>query len=190
MKKQFVLAVLLMLFTFEMGAQERWAVEFRPQVNFPTQQPDVMDLKTGYGFEAMLSYKFMPHLGVYAGWGWNSFEVDEETQLGELEIDETGYSFGLRFIHPINNSVSYLVGLGGIYKHFEAENSSGDITGDSDHELGFEIQGGLVLEFGRGFDLRPQVIYRSLSATSDLGTLESEIDLQYLSIGIGIAKKF
>lgn len=182
-------AIVLML-SFQMAAQEKWAVEVRPQVNFPTQQPDMMDLKTGYGFEALLSYRFMPHLGAYAGWGWNNFHIDEESGFGELEIDETGYSFGLRFIHPVNSSLSYLVGLGGIYKHFEAEDADGDITGDSDHELGWEIHGGLVIEIGSGFDLKPQVSYRSLSATSDLGPTEAEIDLQYLSIGLGIAKKF
>lgn len=190
MRRLIMLSMLLLLFSGEMTAQEKWAVEFRPQVNFPTQQPDVVDLNTGYGFEAMLSYNFRTNLGVYAGWGWNSFGVDGENELGDIEIDETGYSFGLRFTQPITNSISYLVGFGGIYKHFEAEDDSGDITGDSDHELGFEIQGGLVFNLGNNFHLKPQVIYRSLSATVDFDVVEADMDLQYISFGLGVAKKF
>ena len=86
--------------------------------------------------------------------------------------------------------MSYLVGVGGIYKHFEVEDSSGDITADSGHELGFEITGGLVFDLGNNFDLRPQVIYRSLSATADFGQIEADIDLQYISFGLGFAMKF
>ena len=189
MKKQIILVAFLGLLSFHVNSQERWAVEVRPQVNFPTQQPDLFDLETGYGFEAMLSYKIMPQLGVYAGWGWNSFGIDE-MEAGDFEIDETGYSFGLRYSNPISNSISYLVGAGGIYKHLEAEDATGDITGDSGHELGWEIQGGLIFQLGGGFDLKPQVIYRSLSATADLGSFETDLDLQYISVGIGFAKKF
>lgn len=190
MKKQLLLGTLLLLLSFQMNAQERWAVEFRPQVNFPTQQPDAFDLSTGYGFEATLSYNFMPHLGVYAGWGWNNFQVDEDFEIEDLEFEETGYSFGLRYMHPFTTSMSYFVGAGGIYKHFEAEDASGDITADTGHELGWEVQAGLVFNVGVGFELRPQVIYRSLSTELELGTLDTNLDLQYLSFGLGIAKRF
>lgn len=189
MKKRILFATFLLLISLHVRAQEKWAVEFRPQVNFPTQQPDLFDFQTGYGFEAILSYNFMPQLGAYAGWGWNNFGI-EELEEGDFEVDETGYSFGLRFVRPINASLSYLVGAGGIYKHLEAEDSSGDISGDSGHELGWELQGGLIVDLGGGFDLRPQVIYRSLTVTADFGALETDLDLQYLSFGLAIAKKF
>lgn len=171
-------------------AQERWAVELRPQVNFPTQQPDDFDLNTGYGFEAMLSYNLMPHLGVYAGWGWNSFGVDQDLEIDDLEFEETGYSLGLRFIHPITPSLSYLLGAGAIYKHFEAEDASGDITADTGHEWGWEGQVGVVFDLGVGLELRPQLVYRSLATDLELGTFRTDMDLQYLSFGLGIAKKF
>lgn len=190
MKKIALLSALFVLLSIEMTAQERWAVELRPQVNFPIQKPDVMDLNTGYGFEAMLSYKFMPQLGAYAGWGWNKFGVDGEAEFSGFDIDETGYSLGLRFIHPITDSMSYLVGLGGIFKHFEAEDSSGDITGDSDHELGFEVMGGVVFELRYNLELRPQLMYRSISAETHLGSVDADLDLQYISLGLGVAKKF
>lgn len=190
MKNFVIFSGFLLLFSIQMTAQEKWAVELRPQVNFPTQQPDVMDLKIGYGFEALLLYNFTESLGVYAGWGWNNFGVDEENEFADLEIDETGYSFGLNYVRPISNSMSYLIGIGGIYKHFEFEDNSGDIKADSGHELGFEVKGGLVFELGNNFDLKPQVVYRSLSATGDFGAVDADLELQYISFGLGIAKRF
>lgn len=190
MKRQILLGMLLILLSFHVNAQERWALELRPQVNFPTQQVDAFDLKTGFGFEAMVSYKFMPHLGVYAGWGWNNFQVEKDLGIDGLEFEETGYSIGLQFIHPFTPSLSYLLGAGGIYKHFEAEDSSGDITADTGHELGWEVQAGVVYSFGSGFELRPQVIYRSLATELELATFDSDFDLGYLSIGLGVAKRF
>ncbi|MGB7841945.1 MAG: outer membrane beta-barrel protein, partial [Salinimicrobium sp.] len=162
----------------------------RPQLSFPTQQPELFDFQTGYGFDAMLSYNFMPQLGVYAGWGWNNFRIDDTAELGDWEVDETGYSFGLRFTNPISNNLSYFVGAGGTYKHLEGEDDAGDLSWDSGHELGWEVQGGLILDLGGGFDLRPQITYRSLSATANLGPVETNMDLQYLSIGLALAKRF
>ncbi|MGB7842710.1 MAG: opacity protein, partial [Salinimicrobium sp.] len=69
MKKQTILAAFLLLLSLHLNAQEKWTVELRPQLSFPTQQPELFDFQTGYGFDAMLSYNFMPQLGVYAGWG-------------------------------------------------------------------------------------------------------------------------
>lgn len=190
MKRRILFATLLLLFAFQVSAQDKWSVEIRPQVNFPTQQPDVFDFQTGYGFDAMLSYNFTPQLGVYAGWGWNNFGIDDTAEIGDWEVDETGYSFGLRFTNPVSNNLSYFVGAGGTYKHLEGEDDAGDLSWDSGHELGWEVQGGFVLEFGFGINFRPQVFYRSLSVSADLGPVEEDIDLNYLGIGIGFVKKF
>lgn len=190
MRKQLFLVVSFLLFSFYTTAQDRWAVEIRPQVNFPIQQPDLFDLETGYGFEALLSYKFIPQLGAYAGWGWNSFGIDGEIEGANFEIDETGYSFGLRFNNSLSNSLSYLIGVGGIYKHLESEDSTGDISGDAAHDLGWEVQGGLIFLPGGGFEITPQVIYRSLTATAEFGSLVTGLDLQYISFAISFAKRF
>jgi outer membrane autotransporter protein len=135
----------------------------------------------------------MPHLGAYVGWGWNQFKSDNNSfaGTGDTDFEETGYTFGLQFIHPIaESSTSYLVRIGGIYNHIEVENSAGDSTADSGHGLGWELGAGLNFDLGSNWNLRPQVGYRALSRDIEIGTTTTSIDLNYVSFGVGIAKIF
>jgi hypothetical protein len=177
-----------------LSAQNQWSVELRPGVNFATQDLGDAELKTGYGFEAALGYQFMPHLGAYVGWGWNRFKSNSTsfTGTGDSDFEETGYTFGLQFIHPFSTTskLSYLLRLGGIYNHIEVENAAGDIVADSGHGLGFELGVGLSADLGSGWNLRPQLGYRSLSRDLEITSTTTAVDLNYLSIGVGIAKMF
>ena len=176
-------------------AQDQWSVELRPNIAFPTQDLGNAELKTGFGFEAAFGYRFMEHLGAYAGWGYNTFNSETAfTFPGEADadIDLTGYTFGLQFIHPIGTSehLSYLVRLGGIYNHIEVEDNTGDIVADSGHGLGWEVGAGLQIDLGKNWNLRPQIGYRALSRDLEFGDATTEVDLNYLSFGVGIAWMF
>jgi hypothetical protein len=35
------------------------------------------DITWGLGFEGTIVYRFIPSLGVYAGWSWNNFASDK-----------------------------------------------------------------------------------------------------------------
>ena len=189
----FLCAILFFsFFSFAYG-QHRWSAEFRPNVNFPTTTFDRSDLTPGFGFEAAIEYQFMPRLGAYAGWGYNAFTPDDSDVDGiqPRDIDLTGYTFGLQFIHPIRgSSLSYLIRVGGIYSHIEVENEDGDVIADSGHGLGWEIGAGLQLDLGRKWYLRPQLGYRALSRDLEYGRITSDVDLKYISLGVGIAKGF
>ena len=192
LKKSMLIAVGLLTLQTS-AAQDRWSVELRPGINFATKDLGNADLKTGVGFEAAVGYRFMEHLGAYAGWGWNKFTTDNPSFLGmgDTDVEETGYTFGLQFIHPINDSpVSYLVRVGGIYNHIEIENNAGNITADSGHGLGWEVGAGVNVALGSNWNLRPQLGYRALSRDLRIGTLNTDVDLNYVSFGVGIAKIF
>ena len=171
-------------------AQERWSVELRPGVNFPTDDLGPVELNTGFGVEATLAYRVLPYMAVYAGWGWNQFSGDGFSS-NELDFEETGYTFGLRFIHPLGiSNLNYVLSAGGIYNHLEIENSDGDLLTDTGHELGWEIQAGLIFDLGVGFELRPLLSYRSLSTTAEVENFETDLDLKYIALGLGVVKAF
>ncbi|MGB3151933.1 MAG: outer membrane beta-barrel protein [Maribacter sp.] len=187
--------ILASLITFNtLSAQDNWFVELRPGVNFATQDFEDAELKTGFGFEAVVGYRFMEHLGAYVGWGYNTFNTDDTSFAGEgdTDFDETGYTFGLQFIHPLGMSenLSYLIRIGGIYNHIEVENGAGDITADSGHGIGWEFGAGLNFDLGSNWNLRPQVGYRALSRDIEIGTTTTNVDLNYVSVAAGIAKVF
>lgn len=192
--KIYVLITLSLIAFNDLSAQDKWSVELRPGVNFATKDLGDADLKTGLGAEFAVGYRFMEHLGVYVGWGWNQFKSDNTSfaGTGDTDFEETGYTFGFQFIHPIGTSsnLSYLARLGGIYNHIEVENEAGNITADSGHGLGWEIGAGLQIELGSNWNLRPQLGYRALSRNLEIGNISRDVDLNYVSFGVGVAKIF
>ncbi|MCK7537573.1 MAG: hypothetical protein MZV63_44770 [Marinilabiliales bacterium] len=49
--------------------------ELNEGASFATRKLDA-NLNTGFGFEGIFHYRFMPFTGVYTGWGWNKFASD------------------------------------------------------------------------------------------------------------------
>jgi len=190
--KNLMIATVLIMVSTTIQAQEKWAIELRPNLNFATDKIGDTDLKTGFGFELALNYNFMEHLGIYTGWGWNQFKSETSGGLEETDFEETGYTFGLQFIHPLGNSdkLSYLVRAGGIYNHVEIENKEGDIVEDSGHGLGWEIGLGVQYGIGTTWFLRPQIGYRALSGDFDVQGNKVDFDLNNIAIGLGIVKSF
>ena len=178
----------LILVSVNLFSQSKWSIEFRPTITFPTADLDDSKVGTGYGFELTGAYQFMEHLHGYAGWSFNSFTVDDSN----VDLDETGYTFGLLFIHPLgtSESLSYLLRAGAIYNHIEVENIDGDIVADSGHSFGYQLEIGVNYRFGNQWDLRPTIRYRALSRDLDIDNESIKVDLNYLSFGLGIAKLF
>lgn len=172
------------------SAQDRWSFEFRPGVNFATEKLGDVNLNTGFGFEGSFAYRFMPHLSVYAGWSWNKFGSDEKINETSLDFEETGYTYGLQFIHPIGESnINLLARAGGLANHIEVEKGD-EIIADSGHGFGWQVEAGLAIPFGERWRLMPTVRYRSLSRDLEIETVTTSVDLNYISVGLGVAVTF
>lgn len=72
----------------------------------------------------------------------------------------------------------------------EVENDAGDITADSNHGLGWEVGVRLQIDLGNNWNLRPELGYRALTRDIEIGTVTTDVDLNYVSFGVGIAKLF
>ncbi len=185
------LLAFFVLYQTEAQAQNRWGAEFRSGVDFATKDIEDADLKTGFGFEGAIAYRLMPHLAAYVGWSWNHFEVDQSFAGIDASFEETGYTFGLQFIHPIGKSdICYLFRAGGTYNHIEIENKEGEIIIDSGHGLGWQAEAGFMIHLSENFSLLPSVRYRSLSRDIDINNVSTSIDLNYVSVGVGLSWAF
>jgi hypothetical protein len=168
-----------------------WSVQFSGGAALPTQEMGDSELGTGLGFEGLVGYRFMPHLGAYAGWDWHHFIADESFAGPDVDVEETGYAFGLQFIHPIGeSSLSYVIRAGGTFDHIEIENDEGDIVADSEHGLGWEAGLGLDMAFAGDWHVRPMVRYRTLSRDIDIEEEVTEVDLNYVALEVGFALSF
>jgi hypothetical protein len=183
-----IILALLIMVSSNAGAQNKWNFEFRPAVDFPVKDLENIQLKTGAGFEGNFGYLFMPHFSAYAGWSWNKFTTTATTPL---DFEETGYTMGLRFMHPFQkSSIQYFIGAGGNYKHIEIENTAGNLINDSGHGWGWQVEGGIALAAGPRWEILPGIRYHSLSRQIYLGESGSSVDLNYISAGIGVKWKF
>lgn len=193
MKKLLLTIVALTLLTSfnQPQAQDKWSLEFRLGANYATQDIADADLGLGFGGELTIAYRFMPHLAAYAGWSYNNFAVDQSFAGSDANFEETGYTFGFQFIHPIGESgIKYLARIGGTYNHIEIENNDGDIIIDSGHGLGWQAEAGLVIPLSEKFSLMPSVRYRSLNREIEIENINTSVNLNYLSVGVGLSWSF
>ena len=159
-KKMILLVSIIFLCSNAVLAQQRWAIQVRPGVDFSTNKLGDAKLTTGYGFDATVNYKFIPQLALYAGWGWNKFSADKSFAGDNNDFEETGYTFGLQFMHPFERTkLHYLIDAGIINNHIEVENSDGDIIADSGHGLGWQAGIGIAVPLNEHINFLTGVRY-------------------------------
>ncbi|MFO7789076.1 MAG: outer membrane beta-barrel protein [Bacteroidales bacterium] len=191
----FVLLGLLMMVssaTFSQNTDKRFAFELNGGAAFPLTELNNTNLNTGIGFEGIFHYRFMAHTGVFAGWGWNRFAADQSFAGDDVCFEETGYIFGLQFMHPIADSrFSYYFRAGGLYNHIETENADGEIINDSKHGLGYQLGGGINYNLSNNWSLNMGVKYNSLNRESTFEGVTKSLDYKYISaVRAGIVKHF
>lgn len=188
--KLLLLGCLFFLLFTNAPAQEKWEIQFRPGLNFTTEDFAGANIKTGFGFEFAAAYQLTKGIGVFAGWGWNEFRTDEIVANSNFDVEETGYSAGLQFISPIKNTrLSYFIQAAAIYNHFELEDTSGAIFSDSGHGFGWQVGTGIESGIGNNFYLRPSIRFRSLSRGVEIIDNQYEATLNYISVGVALVKR-
>lgn len=191
MPKALAILTFLSLSSFGQSTEKHFGFEFSTGASWATTELGGADLSTGLGFEGTLHYRFLPHLGLYAGWGWNRFVAKESFAGDDARFEETGYVFGLQFKHPIGNTpISYYLRGAGLYNHIETENVDGEIVDDTGHGFGWQAAAGIDLKLGSGWSLTPGVKFNSLSRDTDFDGVSRELKLNYVSARVGILKKF
>lgn len=187
-------ALLALLATSPLHAQDRWSVELRTGGAVPGEDLGSTDLRyAAFGFEGTVRYRFLEHLALYAGWDWLHFDADDGFVLPDAEFEETGYAFGLRFEHPIrgeSGGPAAWVRVGGTYDHIEVEDDAGEMVSDSGHGLGWEAAGGVALSLGSRWSLTPGLRYRSLARDVTWNGATVPVELDYLALEIGFSRSF
>jgi hypothetical protein len=187
-----ILAAITLLSLSGVGqeTETRFGIELNGGASFATRELGGVDLNTGVGFETVFHYRFMDHLGAYAGWGWNKFSTDDTFAGSTADFEETGYVVGLQFKHPIGSSpISYYARLGGLYNHIEIEEGD-DIIEDTGHGLGFQMAAGIDIPLGANWNINPGVKFNAISGDIDNNGNTTNLDLNYVMIRVGIVKNF
>jgi len=179
------------------AAQQRnWELAVQGGAAFPTTDLYDTDLKTGFGFEGTLSYRFTPSIGVYAGWDWHKFvtDVDGASFIGaDVDVEETGYVLGLQYEHALGDSPSSPAVMfrgGGTLNHLELSDSAGDEITNTGHGLGYEVGVGLAVPLGDRFRLVPAARFRSLDRDLTVNGVTRGVTLSYGTAELALRVSF
>ena len=171
---------------------QRWGVDLHATGAAATQKLAGAELRTGIGGGGTLLYQLQRHLTAYGGWDWVRFHASESFAGSDLDFDETGYTLGLRFEHPLGlqSNFLYRVEAGGTYKHVEIHDARGEPIADSGHEPGFELAGGLLIPVTGSWRLGPTFRFRSLQPAFEVEGITTEGTLQYAALDLGVSYRF
>jgi outer membrane protein with beta-barrel domain len=168
----------------------RWSLELSGDAAFPTRTVAGAELQTGGGVGFNVRYRFQPHLAAYAGWEWHLQQTDELSVGQTLDLNDNGYTLGLRFEHPLLASTAGWVRAGALINHIEVEDENGKNIDDTGHGLGWEGAVGLTFPLGQRFGLIPSLRYRSLSRDLTVDGVTSPATLSYVTAGLGFSIAF
>lgn len=163
---------------------------------FPTSKLGDADLDAGFGIGANIRWRLQPHLLAYAGWEWHKFATEELVASQAIDVEETGYTFGLRFEHPFSgesNSTSapgYWLKAGGVWNHLELEDEDGELIADTGHGLGWEAGAGVTFPLGSRLAFAPGVRYRTLSRDLTISSTTRSVTLSYMAATVGLTIAF
>jgi opacity protein-like surface antigen len=194
MRTRLVFATLLFVPAVVQG-QSRFSLELGANVAVPVQDFGNADLETGLGFGANVRYRIQPHLAAYAGWEWQHFTT--EVLAAELDVEETGYTFGLRFEHPFGSdrpagtaAPAWWIRAGGLIDHIELDDDNGEIAEDTGHGLGWEAGLGISYPLSGRVALAPGARIRMLRREIDMGFGPQDATLSYVAAGVGVVIGF
>jgi outer membrane protein with beta-barrel domain len=168
----------------------RWSLELNADAAFPTRTVAGAQLQTGGGVGFNARYRFQPHLAAYAGWEWHLQQTDELSAGQTLDLNDTGYTLGLRFEHPLFATTAGWLRAGALINHIEVEDQSGKNIDDTGHGLGWEGAVGLTFPIGQRFGILPSVRYRSLARDLTVDGVTSSATLSYVTAGLGFSIAF
>jgi hypothetical protein len=170
---------------------QRVATDLRTVVATETQRLAGADLSVGIGFGATIAYQLQPHLAAYGGWDWIHFQAEQSFAGVDMDFEETGYTAGLRFEHPVGSSdLMFRIEGGATYKHVEIEDVAGAGIADSGHDFGFEAGGGIVFPLGETWRLTPTMRFRSLSPAFAITGVTTKTDFRYAGVELGVSRHF
>lgn len=191
-----VLSVLIMSSVLSLSGvsqekEKRFGFELSGGVSIATSKPGDASLQPGAGFEGIFHYRFMPHTGLYGGWGWNRLGADNSFAGENVCFEETGYILGIQFIHPLGDSpLSIYLRAAGLFNHIEIEDGSGDIIYDTGHGLGWQVAGGIEIPMGSKWSFTPGLKYNSIKSEVADGDEYRGINHRYIMLRAGFLRKF
>ncbi|HCV15244.1 MAG TPA: hypothetical protein DF637_02770 [Rikenellaceae bacterium] len=178
--------------------KNRFSFEYNSGFSYLIDVPEIFEINLGMGADGIIGFDAYKNIGVFAGWGFNSFNNEY------LYLDESGIMYGFQYKNVIHESrFSYIIRAGAIYNQLKLKGSKDsffkEFSYDSGHSHGFHASGALEFDMRRGWAIRGSVKYHQFKKTVSLPFSEifpsiritaCNVDLKYAGVRLGIVKNF
>ncbi|HYH81796.1 MAG TPA: outer membrane beta-barrel protein [Longimicrobium sp.] len=172
-------------------AQSTLPLSFEGRVGAVLPSGDWGELaKTGVGLNGNVTFNVTPVLGIYGGYTYNRFGVDDE--LGDTDganFTEQGFDVGLkaRFAGPTGMGATPFFRGGAIFHKIGVSDDELSVSGD--YKLGFDVGGGVEIPVSPRIMLTPQVGYSQFNPgdDDDLEPGEEEINVSNIHLAVGVS---
>lgn len=157
------------------------AIEGRADLAVPLGDfADVAD--NGVGFGASVAVGLVPGFAVYGSYSHVSFGVNLADDTDADAVD-SGWSAGVTASLPAGGArFTPYVGAG-IVRHELDLDTGGE---GEDDELGFEAAAGVAVNLGYGLRVTPAIGYRQYTAKVPVLLGTGDLDVRYLTAGVGV----
>lgn len=183
----------ILLAPVALHAQSPLSLEIRGGVAVP--MGDFADAATtGVGFGGTAAFQILPIFDVYAGYSWTRFSAEADDDIGGTDVDitDSGFAVGGRlYLAPVGNLAPWV--QGGVLLHELEREVSGNgvsVSVTSDRGVGFEAGGGVSIPVATNISFTPGVRYRQYPAEFGDADELLDIDVQYLSLDLGVQLRF
>lgn len=167
-------------------------IEMRFGQTITTDNFGSSDLGNGATFEFHGVYQLSRNFGLYTGVTGAIFDANNDFTSRDNLIADLGYVAGVRLNGGFGQSrVGWRLHGGANYgeiKLYEEDTDSN--IGASGHKLGWEAGAAITIDLPNEWVLSPGVTYRSRSANLRTNGIDREVDLNYVTVGVGLGVTF
>jgi len=119
------------------------------------------------------------------------FKTAENSMRNTTRLSESSFVFGAELKFPFENkSVNYFAYVGGVVGRIHLQDAMNTFNEKSDFGFGWQLGAGAEFRLDDQWSLKPDVRYRSLTQDIEIRAATIDVDLNYISVGLGLVRKF
>jgi opacity protein-like surface antigen len=145
-------------------------------------------VESGWTVGANATYHFIPLVGIYGGYTYNRFGVED---FDDVDVVDQGISAGVRLavptpLIPIDPYVKAGLVYNSIGFEFDGDEGEDEDFLDSDNSLGFEVGAGVGIGLGPKLSFTPQVTYTRYEPQYDGEGVDANVEHLRVDVGLRI----
>jgi len=157
---------------------------------FTTDNFGATDLGNGLGAEIHGNWYVTPNFALFTGLAGVIFDANDDFTGRDNAITDLGYIAGIKVGGRFGRSrIGWRVHGAANYGEMKLyEEDTDHSIGETGHEMGWEVGYAVTITLPNQWVLTPGMTYRSRSADLRVNGVSESVDLNYVTVGVGIAR--